>query len=461
VNVSELRSLPLPAAVIDDDGHILASTEEWRGIGASAVPYRYGDVTLVVAPPADGQEARDAAAHIVLDKLLDAVTAAAAAVDPVRRRRFEVLAEGLAVTAGRVARTEGTTDDVLAYLEATLPARTDVHLTVQAPIICRVAAPAAVSNALLQMMVNAAQHAKARELELEIIPMDDQVSFRLQWDGPPPLGAPIRSSRAQRETANRNGHGTGMAAARIFADAVGASITGLLDGIDPATGARDASRTRIQLDTGATDLALPVARVDHQLVAWSTRAWFEEMGSATGAPLPERIAPLLAMARREPGRIVHRDAFTARAVGQRTWFAQPPDDMGERSRMAVRFLEHEHTLGAAPSPHPQRLRSLCHFLLFLLGDDLPYVTPAQWNEQINAELAAYGGETPDAGDGPIAPVDAEELLHPMLAAYLIAEYGDFLEGWGKVLIRVRPEHADDPFIRLLTEGRTFVTLTPS
>jgi hypothetical protein len=311
LTLAELRALPLPAATFDEWGAEIARTPEWRGRGAIGVPFAYEGYTVVVA--ADEHDPRSGAAAAVVERLIDALGGAGATLDRTRRLRLDVLAEGMRIASGRVATGVGSSDDVVAHLEAALPARSEVRLRVHRDGAHPVAAPAAMACALLQIAVNAGVHAGAREVELEVRGGGGgALTFRVQWEGAPPRLARLPTSRAQRR-ADR----TGLLAARVFADAVGATMTGLLPGIDARTGANDPHRTRMEIALPSTDLALPLARIANGVVAWSTRTWVEETGLAVGASVDLEVARLVAAATADQGRVVAGDDLRARGVRRR------------------------------------------------------------------------------------------------------------------------------------------------
>jgi hypothetical protein len=449
LTLAELAALPLRAATYDEAGNEVARTPEWRGAGASAVPFRYEGFRLVVAPPHDP----DAAAHVgeaLVQRLIEALEDAGAAVDEISRRRLAVLTEGVRIAAGRVAFTAGTSADAVAFLEASLPVRSDVRLSVAGTGSHPVVAPAAIAAALLQIAVNAEIHGGAEAVDLAILSAHGALTFRLQWAGAPPPGARLQTSRAQRQAKR-----TGLSSARVISDAVGAILTGLLPGVDPATGAIDGGRSRVELALPATDLALPLARIDGGEVGWCTRTWSEETGLLGGHAVAGPAARCVELARARPGSIVGHRALTARAVEGTVWIAQPPDDPMERSILAARLVEHERALAGAPSPHRGRIRALAALLLHVLGEALPTVSGDAWNAGIGAELSAYGLPAR------VPALDVERVIAPPVCAYLMSECGAGLVQDGDELqLTVRPGMRDHPVVRLLSADGERILLTP-
>lgn len=448
LTLAELATLPLSAATFDEGSNQIACTPEWRGAGASAVSYRYEGYSVVVAAlgtSAVGMSAGEA----LVGRLIDALGAAGAGLEETPRRRLAVLAEGLRIACGRVALTAGTSADVVADLEASLPARSDVRLHVDGAGSHPVPAPAAIAAALLQIVVNAGVHGGASDVDLGVLAARGTVTFRMQWDGAPPPGARLVTSRVQRQAER-----TGLATARVIADAVGATLTGLLSGVDGLTGSLDTGRTRMELALPATDLALPLARLADGAVRWCTRTWSEETGLLVGSRPAGDVARCAERARARPGMVVSVGAYNARAVGEIVWLAQPPDDPTGRALLAARLLEHERALLDAPAPHGGRIRALAALLMHVLGEALPTVSGDTWNAGIAGELSAYGlpANAPAVG--------AERVLAPPVCAYLVSEYGaGVVEDGDRLALTVREAMRDDPVVRLLAPDGERIALT--
>jgi hypothetical protein len=458
LDLSTIACLPLPAALFDRSGLQLAATPEWTGPTVGSVGYAFEGMRLAVASRGAQGRLADIAGAVVVARLVDTLRSSSDRVDQSTCRRLLFLAEGLQVLTGRAAITSGTTDDVFAYLDAVLPARTDLPVTFHPGTATTVPAPASIANAVLQLLINAAEHSGAQQIDVYSYAPFGAASFRLQWQGqpPPPEGQLLNTSRLQHRTAGRGARGTGMVAARVIADAVGARILGPLPGIDARTGVPDADSTRIQFDLGSRALALPLATARDGAVAWANTAWLEERLPGRGCPLKGSLDDLVHVARQRRGEIVADGGVAARAAGADTWLAQPPDDTAERALLAARYVEHERALCAVGPPHEQRARSLATFLTFVCGDDLPFVTADTWNELIAQECAAYG-----RSPGPVQ-FEGERILDPMLSAFLICDVGDdILERDGRVLVTVRPELLADPFVRLLSVDGTTLDLCAS
>lgn len=448
LTLHDLAALPLPALTCDAEGHELARTPEWVGATVGGRAYGHGDLSILVEA---GTECSPPGAAAIFERMVAAVGAACGALGCGPRRRLELVAHCLLVTAGRPIPERGTTAEVVDYLRECLPARAEVRLVVREVAASSVVSPAVTAGALLQLAVNAAEHAGATSVDLRVLASHGSVTYRLEWDGAMSWPRALRTSRSQSR-ADR----TGLAAARVLADAVGGTITGLLPGVDPVTGAEDLLRTRMEMCVGLDELRLPVARVAGGCVVWCTRVWEEEVGTSFRQELPDEISRLVDAAQARPGELARGGAFSARADGARTWLAVPPDGAFDRTLMAARYLEHERALTHAPPPHASRIRSLCHLLMGLLGRDLPYVTGDTWAAAIARECAAYGLATS-------APtLDVERILSPMVSAYLLSELGGVIDGArDHVWIEVRPELRRDPLVRLLAADGQRIPLTPT
>lgn len=449
LTLAELRALPLSAAVFDEAGNEVARTPEWRGAGASAVPYRYEGYVLVVAP-ARGEAAATTVAEALVRRLIAALEEAASTLDENGRRRLAVLTEGVRIASGRVAFTLGTSADVAEYLQATVPVRSRARVHVEGVGLHPVAAPAAVAAALLQIVVNAEVHARAQEVDLLVVAAHDTLTFRLQWAGTPPGGPPLQTSRAQRRARR-----TGLATVRVIADAVGASVSGLLPGVDAVTGKIDSAQSRFELALPATDLALPLARIEGDAVSWCTRTWSEETGLPVGQSVGGDVARCVELARVHRGEIAMCDALSGRTYDDSVWIAQPPDDPTERSILAARLVEHERALAAAPPPHRSRIRALATVVMHVLGEQLPTVTGDTWTARIGEELTSYGLPAD------VPSVDAERVIAPPVCAYLMSECGSGLVADGdEIALTVRQGMSEDPLVQLLSSDGERIRLTP-
>jgi hypothetical protein len=448
LTLAELRVLPLCAAVFDEAGNEVARTPEWRGPGASAVPYRYEGYVLVVAPSRD-EAASVTVAEVLTQRLIAALEEAAFTLDETGRRRLAVLVEGVRIASGRVAFTVGTSAEVAEYLQATVPVRSHVRPHVEGAGSHPVVAPAAVAAALLQIVVNAEVHAHAQDVDLLVVAAHDTLTFRLQWAGTSP-GGPLQTSRAQRQARR-----TGLAAVRVIADAVGASVSGLLPGVDAVTGMIDSGWSRVELALPATDLALPLARIEGAAVGWCTRTWSEETGLLVGQSVAGDVARCVELARARRREIATCGALSGRTHEDSVWVAQPPDDPTERSILAARLVEHERTLAVAPPPHRSRIRALATVVMHTLGEQLPTVSGDTWTALIGEELSAYGLPVD------VPSVDAERVIAPPVCAYLMSECGSGLVQDGdEIALTVRPGMREDPLVQLLSADGERIVLTP-
>lgn len=456
LDLRSITRLPVAAALFDQSGAQLAATPEWSGLTLGSVGYAFEGMHLAVAPWGEGDDLEAAAGAMVVARLVDALSDSAARVDDSVGHRLLALAEALQMLTGRAALTTGTTDDVVAYLTAVLPARTDVTVRFHPTTACSVPAPAGIANALLQLVVNAAEHSGAPSVDLFVETAFGAPSFRLQWPGPPPPpeGQLLKTSRRQHRTAGPSGRGTGMVAARVIADAVGARILGPLPGMDPRSGLPDNATTRVHFDLGSRALALPLAKVREGTIGWANTAWLEERLPARGQPVTGQVADIVDAALHRYGTVARLGDLAARTAVDGVWLTQPPDETPERALLAARYIEHERALCVAGPPHEQRARSLATFLLFICGEDLPYVTADAWNDSIASECSAYG-------DVPQLPrFNRERILDPMLCAFLIHDAADEVVcgGDGHILIHIRPDRRSDAFIHLLAGDRPCIDL---
>src|ERR1035437_8040663 len=86
LSLAEIAELPLPAALVDASGAVIARTPEWDGMGPGAVSYPVRSVRLVVrTQPASAQ------CDAVLSRLLDAIDHAALALSGAQAQRVRML----------------------------------------------------------------------------------------------------------------------------------------------------------------------------------------------------------------------------------------------------------------------------------------------------------------------------------------------------------------------------------
>jgi len=133
------------------------------------------------------------------------------------------------------------------------------------------------------------------------------------------------------------------------------------------------------------------------------------------------LGPVLAAAESRPGVMTRHGLLSARAGGSGTWVAMPPETGSERAREALRGLDHERALWAAPEPHATRVHGLIALLSRSLGDPPTAYAPEAFARELPRACAALGVATPEAG-GLLACPD------PRATAFLLAELGGELVG---------------------------------
>lgn len=433
---AELPGLPLPAALVDDGGAIVAATPEWAGPCPGTLSYRAGAGHLLVAPDAPTPEL-----DALMGRLLDEVRAAAAALSSDAALQAAVLSAGLALVAGRPvgAAPAGGAAEVVALTAAAVRARTqDLGVELLGPLPdALVPAPAAIALALVQLAVNAHRHEDARRVFLRVAPGP---TFSVEWPGPPRAAAPVRS---HRHALRRPRWGWGYV--RMVADALG--------GVAMPPGPAGPGLTGACLGLGSVRLGLPVACVRGGRVERATQAWDEDPAMpAQGEPASGALAALVEAAAAQPGRIAYGGLHRARLRRGRTWAALAPESGSSRARDLLRGLHHERALWTAPEPQATRVSALTTLLQVAMGDPWPGAPPSVWAEVLPAACAALGVAPP-------APVDWVCPPDPRAAAYLLAESGGRLvarddEAW---LVGC----PGDPLLRALgSDARGWLRINP-
>ncbi len=209
LSLAEIAELPLPAALVDASGAVIARTPEWDGMGPGAVSYPVRSVRLVVrTQPASAQ------CDAVLSRLLDAIEHAALALSGAQAQRVRMLGGSLRLVAGREPGGWGTTDDVIDLARAGITARTALAVESVAGPARPVLGPEGAALVLVQFAANAERHDAAEAVRLEV----DRTTFRVVWRH---AGAAPRIATARRR-ADRERWGLGFA--RIAADAIGGTV---------------------------------------------------------------------------------------------------------------------------------------------------------------------------------------------------------------------------------------------
>ncbi|MGA3185280.1 MAG: hypothetical protein ABSE52_11875 [Candidatus Dormibacteria bacterium] len=413
LTVAEIRELPLPAALLDRDGEVIAATPEWGGAGPGTVIFALRHTRLAVAVvPADP------AAAVLLDGLLAAMDATAGLLEGAQRLRITMLAASLRLVAGRQVTTVGTSHDVIDLAVAGIGARTALAVHVDGRPAFPVRAPQVAALVLVQLAVNAERHTRTTTVTL----VQDGEAFHVIWPGAAGPGA-FATARNRRD---RQRWGLGFC--RIAADTLGGAIYPPADRGDGTVCAT--------LELGLQDLTLPVALIRGHRVAKATRTWDEETGCLPGAGVEpgSRLAACLDAASVTRGRAVTCDGWTARQVRERSWVAIPPDDVLERARDVLDGIGHERALWEGIAPAPQmRVFALTALLAARLGTPLPRVPAGIWNQRMGTLAAALR-----------LPMDVPRLtalggIEPRIAGYLAAELGtEMMMDGDDLLLRIRP-----------------------
>ena len=419
LTISEIRELPLPAALLDRDDEVIATTPEWSGAGPGTVVFALRRTRLLVATaPAD-----DASAHL-LDLLLEALTSTAETLGGTQRQRVAMLASSLRLVAGRRVTALGSSHEVIDLAVAGITARTALEVHVQGRPSFPVPDPEVAALALVQLAVNAERHTRTTSVTL----VQDPGAFHVVWPG---SAGPTELSTARRRLDRRR---WGLGFCRIAADTLGGAIH------PPA--ARGDGQVAATLELGLQDLALPLAGVRGNRVVKATRTWDEETGSLPGAAVMpgSRLATCLEAASGPPGTVVVRDGWCARRAGGRSWVAIPPDDILDRARDVLDGITHERALweGVA-EPLQARVFALASLLAARLGGPLPRVPAGVWNQR----MARLG---PALGVAMAIPrLAGLGAIDPRISAYLAAELGvEMVAAGDDLVLRIQLGRQGDP-----------------
>ncbi|MHB1525060.1 MAG: hypothetical protein ACYCZN_02055 [Candidatus Dormibacteria bacterium] len=163
---SLVRSLPLAAAAIGPDGHVLAQTPEWVGPGIGTAMYVAGSAALMVTPLDQRRET-----VVLVEELLKAMRAAPDQVAPQFQARLMAMSGALELVMGRRRGALGTVGEMLALTSALAPFHPETRLLIvrdDVPAETPVTNPAAVAMYLHQLIRNAAVHDKAREVRMTV-----------------------------------------------------------------------------------------------------------------------------------------------------------------------------------------------------------------------------------------------------------------------------------------------------
>ncbi len=440
---TEVAHLPVPAALLDRRGGIVASTPEWQGAAPGTVCYHAGQVRLLVGPGVPAWAEQEA----VVRRLLDEVRAAVAVMPYEQAVCAAVLGSGLELVAGWPPDPDvvGTAADMLRWAVTAIRARVpEVDVEVSEAVIDQpVPAPGQIALALLQFAANAYSHEGITKLRLRV---GAGPSFFVEWPATLPAGG-VASGQSHSSLRRR----WGLGYVRMVADYLGA--TALPVG-PTAPGWNGAC-----LSLGSRRLTLPVALFAGGQTVRCTQTWEQgarSLDPAVPSAIGADLGPALAAAEAMPGTAVRRGLLCARQTASGTWVALPPETGSARARDVLRGLDHERALWAAPEPHATRVHGLISQLERSLGVPPTPFAPEAFARELPRACAALGVPAP-----PIGPILA--CPDPRATAFLLSELGGELvvEPDGTYLAP-GPDAAGSPLPALLApDERGWIKLTPS
>lgn len=432
LSATDVAALPLPVALADRDGTILAHSPEWSGGGPGTVAYRLPVASLFVAG-----EDQDGDIATLMAELVGEITRAALAGEGARRLRLGVLASSLALVGGMATLSAGTTEDVLEHLNAVLATVSRHPVDVVAHRPGAVPDAAILALALRQLVVNARRHDDATRVALTIGPGP---TFTMTWAG----GEDGDMVTAARHPSDRGRWGLGFV--RLACDALGAVY------LAPAPPDDGRVTAVLAFDAGPR-LRLPLARARDGVIDRASPAWDEETHSPPGTALPQRWHAAVAAAAARPGSIARDGSARARLTGSSTWIAIVPSGTRDQARDLIRGLEHERELLTVADPFATRINGLAGVISLLLGDPPRLVTPHAFDTGYPKACAALAvlplGE---AFVGPRAP-------DPSVVAVLSARLGASVRNAnGRLEIDANPTRGAGPIERRLANREGVITL---
>jgi hypothetical protein len=437
---AEFQELPLAAVLLDHRRQPVAWTPEWRGWSPGDVVYFAGYGHLV----AGAEQTANPVLEAVLGELLLALERLQSELPYEDASRLRILVAGLRVVAGEPLhdRDRGTSDEVLDLTRLAVAARVVPPVGVcdepaRPPL--EVPAPAVVALALVQLIVNVSRHewadeGQTRRVEEVTLRVAPGPGFFVEWASERTSTGPVHT---HRHADRRRRWGLGYV--RLAADALGGTAL-------PPAPAGD-GRAAVGFGLGARNLALPLCCQEAGVESRTTRAWDQEHDE------PEQdqvvLGALRERAQADPGRIVTDGYHTARAVAgtERVWMAMPPESGTTRVRDALRGLDHERALLQAPPPHATRLHALNVLLRAGLGDAGAITTcyRQDWLRRFPPAMQAAGLPVPVLRDAAVYP-------DPLLAAWVLTEYGGDLQVDATGSVWYRPGRAPDARLGLLGLG---------
>jgi hypothetical protein len=437
---AEIACLPLPAALLDRGGAVVAATPEWQGPMPGSICYHAGEARLLVAPEGRAWPAQEA----VMRRLLDEMRAAVAAMSGDQALCAAVLGSGLELVAGWPPDhgAYDSTGGVLGRARTVIRARVpEAEVEVSGGSAQPVPAPDQIALALLQFAANAFSHEGSTRLRLRV---GVGPTFYVEWQAAGPAGG---VAGGQSHPGLRRRWGLGYV--RMVADYLGATA------LPP--GPTAAGWTGPCLSLGSRRLTLPMAVFARDRILRATQTWEQSVRSLDPA-VPETIladlGQVLEAAVREPGAIVRRGLLRARATPAGTWVAMPPETGPERTRDVLRGLDHERVLWSAPEPHATRVHGLISLLARSLGDRPTAYAPEAFARELPRACAALGAAAPELGPFLACP-------DPRATAFLLAELGgELIARPDGTFLSPSPAAKGSPLLELLdVDDRGWARLT--
>jgi len=432
LSAADIAALPLPVALFDRDGALLASSAEWAGGGPGTVVYRLPAASLAV-----GCDEQDADIAGLLAELVTAMREGAQVCEGAQQLRLGALASSVALVAGIPDLHGGTTADVLDNLAALLSTVSAHGVTIGAHTPGAVPDAPVLALALLQLVVNARRHDDATEVTLDI---DPGPAFCVRWHG----GLPPQGVSTARHQADRDRWGLGFV--RLAMDALGGvSLSPASDGVGQVTAI-------LSVDPSPR-LQLPLAAIRNGVVDAASPAWDEETQLPPGSRLPERWSRLVDAASSSPGVIQRARTARARAAEGTVWIAIPPEGTADRARDVIRGLEHERDLLDAPQPFATLVEGLAGVIALLLGDHPHRVTPAAFAQGYRSAADAVAApQFTSRFKGVAAP-------NPALVAVLGSRFAAKLSIRNDQLaLQVGDNHRGDAIVRRLGDDTGMILL---
>lgn len=428
LRVNEIKHLPLVAALMSVRGNTLAHTPEWRELAPEAISYPILKDRLIVNPmtPSHVQPGAVEAMRRLLEEL--AKSAAAAPSGSPQRARLRMLEVSLRAVIGRTCETNGDIHDLVISVRAGAEARTGgiPSFDVKIPESHHCSAPEAIALVLVQMIVNAHEHANVEVKDIQVTIHNDR-RFGVGWPGRPPLGV-VSASRMEVTP-----KGWGLSFAQTIADTLGGKI------YPPRADGPDRVRTACELDVNRVVIPLAQVGSNHSIIQASP-TWTEETGwTVHDAVTGEVWTPLIRAAKENPGTLIFEGGKSARGLDDgSTWLGIPPVDLSDRIDSALRGMDHEAALWKEVSiEDAQRIRALTKIVRWLRTGNVPTMNRAHWYQVWREIHQNENDNTPPTLTTPSA-------LDVIICTYLQQAYHATIEGHqGSLWLHVHTGAEDD------------------